>query len=39
MSENNFSTINELPVPVINEYEFLGWFVDDDEQIELPYGI
>lgn len=33
---DSFSTINELPVPVRNEYEFLGWFVDDIK-IELPY--
>lgn len=34
---DSFSQITELPTPVKNEFEFLGWYVNDNK-IELPYN-
>ena len=34
---NSFSEITELPTPTRNEYEFMGWYLND-EKIELPYN-
>lgn len=33
---NSFSQIKELPTPTKDEYEFLGWYLDENK-IELPY--
>ena len=34
---DSFSQITELPTPVKNEFEFLGWYVNNNK-IELPYN-
>ena len=34
---DSFSQITELPTPTKNEFEFLGWYVNDNK-VELPYN-
>lgn len=34
---DSFSQITELPTPTKNEFEFLGWYVNDNK-VEMPYN-